>query len=63
LLRADPDQLQAALDGQVREHHRFLLRLHLTQIEAMEAGLRTGEGEAPTADWLLGLRSNQQPSG
>ena len=41
LLRADPDQLQAALEGQVREHHRFLLRLHLTQIEAIEQGLRT----------------------
>jgi transposase len=25
----------------VREHHRFLLRLHLTQIEAIEEGLRT----------------------
>lgn len=41
LLRADPDQLQAALEGQVREHHRFLLRLHLAQIEAIEEGLRT----------------------
>ena len=41
LLRAEPEQLQAALEGQVREHHRFLLRLHLTQIEAIEDGLRT----------------------
>lgn len=41
LLRANPEQLQAALEGQVREHHRFLLRLHLTQIEATEEGLRT----------------------
>jgi len=41
LLRADPAQLQAALEGHVREHHRFLLRLHLTQIEAIEEGLRT----------------------
>lgn len=41
LLRADPEQLRAALEGRVREHHRFLLRLHLTQIEAIEEGLRT----------------------
>lgn len=41
LLRADPELLHAALEGQVREHHRFLLRLHLTQIEGLEEGLRT----------------------
>jgi len=41
LLRADPEQLRAALEGRVREHHRFLLRLHLTQIEGIEDGLRT----------------------
>jgi transposase len=41
LLRADPEQLYAALEGAVRDHHRFLLRLHLTQIEAIEEGMRT----------------------
>ena len=41
LLRADPEQLQTALEGHVRDHHRFLLRLHLTQIEAVEEGLQT----------------------
>jgi transposase len=40
LLRADPEQLQAALEGRLREHHQFLLRLHLTQIEAIEKGLQ-----------------------
>lgn len=44
LLRARPEQLQAALEGQVREHRRFLLRLHLAQIEAIEAGLRDVDG-------------------
>jgi transposase len=44
LLRAEPEQLQAALEGQVRDHHRFLLRLHLAQIEAIEEGLRTVDG-------------------
>ena len=41
LLRADPEQLRMALEGRVREHHRFLLRLHLSQIEALEDGLKT----------------------
>ena len=41
LLRADPDHLRAALEGRVREHHRFLLDLHLTQIMALEDGLRS----------------------
>ena len=40
-LRASPEQLHMALEGYVRDHHRFLLQLHLTQIEAVEAGLRT----------------------
>ncbi|MDQ3419498.1 MAG: IS110 family transposase, partial [Acidobacteriota bacterium] len=37
-LRAEPEQLRRALEGRVRDHHRFLLRLHLTQIEAIEQG-------------------------
>jgi transposase len=41
LLRADPAQLRRALEGRVREHHRFLLRLHLTQIEAIQKGIET----------------------
>jgi transposase len=44
LLRAEPEQLQAGLEGYIHEHHRFLLRLHLTQIEAIEEGLRTVDG-------------------
>lgn len=40
-LRADPEQLRRALEGRVRDHHRFLLRLHLTQIEAIEQGIET----------------------
>lgn len=48
LLRADPEQLRAALDGHVREHHRFLLRLHLSQIEAVEDGLRIVDARLDT---------------
>ncbi len=39
LLRADPEQLRTALEGRVTDHHRFLLRLHLMQIEAVEKGI------------------------
>jgi transposase len=36
-VKASPDQRHAALRGRVTEHHRFLLRLHLRQIDALNA--------------------------
>jgi transposase len=36
-LKASPDKLRAALQGRVTGHHRFLLRLHLRQIDALGA--------------------------
>jgi transposase len=36
-LRASPDELRAALQGRVTKHHRFLLRLHLRQIDSLAA--------------------------
>jgi transposase len=38
-VRAPQAQLEAALAGQVDEHHRFLLREHLTQIEHLERAI------------------------
>jgi transposase len=38
-IKAPPEQLREALRGRVMTHHRFLLRLHLQQIEALEATL------------------------
>lgn len=38
-VRADQQQLEAALTGSVDEHHRFLLREHLTQIEHFEKAI------------------------
>lgn len=35
-VRANLEQLEAALTGTVSDHHRFLLREHLTQIEHLE---------------------------
>lgn len=40
-LKASHGQLVDALHGRVRPHHRFMLKLHLEQIEAIEAGLTT----------------------
>ncbi len=48
-LKASRAQLRDALHGHVTAHHRFLLQLHLTQIEALEAAVREVEarlGEA-----------------
>jgi transposase len=38
-LKASPAQLSAALRGRVTKQHRFLLRLHLKQIDALEAAM------------------------
>ena len=42
-LRAPRERLVEALRGRVREHHRFLFRLHLDQIEVLEAVVRQVE--------------------
>jgi transposase len=48
-LKASRPAVIAALQGRVTAHHRFLLRLHLTQIDALEVAVRDVEarlGEA-----------------
>jgi transposase len=42
-LKASRSQLVEALRGRVREHHRFLLKLHLGQIDALHAAVRDVE--------------------
>lgn len=42
-LRATPAELKEALTGRVTEHHRFLLRLHLAQVDAVDAAIQTLE--------------------
>ena len=39
-LKASRTSLVEALRGRVREHHRFLLKLHLEQIDALQAAVR-----------------------
>jgi transposase len=43
-IKASHEELVEALRGSVRNHHRFLLRLHLRQIEALQQGVRDLEG-------------------
>src|SRR6266849_6995250 len=40
-LRASQEKLREALRGRVTKHHRFLLRLHLNQIDALDASIAT----------------------
>ena len=42
-LKASRSQLVEALRGRVRDHHRFLLKLHLGQIDALTAAVRDVE--------------------
>ena len=39
-VKASPKELYDALHGQLREHHRFLLALHLQQWDALDAAIR-----------------------
>ena len=36
-VKAEPGRLRAALTGRLTDHHRFLLRLHLRQTDAIDA--------------------------
>ena len=40
-LKASQENLREALRGRVTKHHRFLLRLHLSQIDALDASIAT----------------------
>jgi transposase len=42
-LKASKDELRAALHGFVRDHHRFMLRLHLDQINGLDRAIEDVE--------------------
>ena len=44
-IHASADQLEAALRGRVTAHHRFLLKLHLDQIDAFDAAIASIDKE------------------
>ena len=43
-LKATPHELEAALRGRVTENHRFLLRLHLNQVDSIQRAIDTIDG-------------------
>jgi transposase len=53
-VKASPEALAEALTGRVREHHRFLLKLHLEQIDTLERAV--AEVEARLDDSLAAFR-------
>jgi transposase len=44
-VKASQDELQQALRGRVTSHHRFLLKLHLGQVDALDSAIATVDGE------------------
>jgi transposase len=44
-IRATPAELEAALHGRVTGHHRFLLRLHLDHLDALETAIASIDKE------------------
>jgi transposase len=44
-VKAPPDKLRAALQGRITERHRFLLRLHLHQVEALDVAIAAIDAE------------------
>jgi transposase len=61
-LKAPRDRLLAGLHGRVTEHHRFLLGLHLAEVEHLEATIRSVEARIealllPFRDHVLHLQT------
>jgi transposase len=54
-LKASRPQLLDALHGRITSHHRFMIQLHLTQIEALEAAVH--DLEAHLGDTLAPFRA------
>jgi transposase len=54
-VKASRGELVAALHGRVTAHHRFMLKLHLTHIETLEAAVR--EVEARVGEALVPFRA------
>ena len=53
-VKATPEELMEAVRGRLRDHHRFLLRLHLSQIDSLQ--LAISELEARAGDLLAPFR-------
>jgi transposase len=49
-VHASQEQLRSALHGRVKQHHRFLLQLHLDQIDALTAAIGSIDEEVSAND-------------
>jgi transposase len=47
-VKTSPKKLREALRGRVTKHHRFLVRLHLNQIDALDAAMATIHAQVET---------------
>ena len=47
-VKASPEEFREALRGRVTKHHRFLLRLHLNQIDALDAAMAAVDAQVET---------------
>jgi hypothetical protein len=56
-VKASPQEFREALRGRVTKHHRFLLRLHLNQIDALDAAMATVDAQVEAKPWALSHRS------
>jgi transposase len=56
-VKASTEDLREALRGRVTTHHRFLLRLHLNQIDALAAAMAAIECASGGQSWALSHRS------
>jgi transposase len=54
-LRASREAIIEALRGSVTEHHRFMIKLHLEQIEQLEAAVREVEARAGQAPFRAAI--------
>jgi transposase len=54
-LRADKAQIVAALRGSITEHHRFMIKLHLEQIDQLEQAVRAVEARAAAAPFRAAI--------
>ena len=52
-IRATPEELREALRGRLTAHHRFLLQLHLEQIDALDRAIARIDGEVKSDLELL----------
>ena len=54
--KASPEEFREALRGRVTKHHRFLLRLHLNQIDALDAAMATVDAQVE-ANLIPGIKN------